>query len=262
MGRSRLIVIGGVVILLVAAGVAAALFLRPASAPGMNVAEARTMIERGDYEAARDALVQIAGREPENGEVQFLLGVAYFNLGQYDEAKAAFEQAMRLDPDRAAAVHHNLGALAYQQGDVETALAEFRQAVELDPDDADSHYQLGATYLVKAFPPGAVTPDADWLAKAVEEFNESLKLAPGKVEALVGLGNVYLLQNEVDKAVEMLEQAVEKAPEMREALFALGRAYALQGETAKAKETLQRFLDTNPPILWKQQAEEILAGLP
>jgi tetratricopeptide (TPR) repeat protein len=99
------------------------------------------------------------------------------------------------------------------------------------------------------------------LAKAQAEFERALEIAPGKAEALVGLGNSYLLANELDQAIETLQDAVDVNPEMPEALFALGRAYALAGQAEEARETLERFLQTDPPAVWAQQAQQLLDQL-
>ncbi len=226
-----------------------------------DLSSIKAQIEAEDYQAAAEELEKVVAENEENAEAYFLLGLSYFNLNQYQDARDAFTQALELDSDRAAAIHHNLGALAYQMGDIETAEAEFKAALETEPDDPDTHYQLGATYLVKALPANSQMPDPAMLAEAQAEFERALELAPGKAEALVGLGNSYLLENRIDEAIETLQEAVEVNPEMPEALFALGRAYALSGQAEEARETLERFLQTNPPEVWAQQAQQLLGQI-
>ncbi len=221
----------------------------------------RTQIQVGNYDSARAALEELLGRDPDDPEAHFQLGLVYFNLGNLQLAEDHFRRALTLDPARAAAVHHNLGVLAYQVGDNETAVAEFQAALEIEPDDADTHYQLGATYLLQAFPLDASAPDSELLFSAESQFARALEIAPGKPEALVGMANVYMLRNDMQQAVSLLEDAVTSAPEMREALFALGRAYAAVGEVDQARTTLQRFLETDPPAMWAQQGEEMLREL-
>ncbi len=223
--------------------------------------EAQSKMDAGEFTAAADMLEQIVAQDQENAEAYFLLGLSYFNLANYEKAQGAFEQTLKLDPERAAAVHHNLGALAYQTGDMNTAIEEFKSALDADPNDSDTHYQLGATYLVLALPTEIQPPDEEKLQQAQAEFEASLALTPGKPEALVGIGNIYLLQNRLPEAIETLEQVVEDNPQMREALFALGRTYATAGDVPQAQATLQRFLDTDPPAVWAQQAQEILTQL-
>jgi len=229
--------------------------------PAASLETAQEQMDAGEFESAKVILEQIVAAEPENAEAYFLLGLTYFNLQMYDQAKDFFDRALTIEPDRAPAVHHNLGVLAYQLGDMETAVEEFQAAMELDPQDADTHYQLGAAYLVMAFPMDALEPDAAYLQQSQTEFEQALTLDSDKPEALVGLANVYMFQNKLPEAIELLETAVEQQPEMREALFALGRAYAVSGQLAKATETLNRFLETEPPEVWAQQAQELLAQL-
>lgn len=261
MGK-RLYAIGLVLTLitLIAAGCTSAAPIggTPTTTSPQNLDLIRMQIEAGDFATAAQGLEGWIAQNSDDAEAHFLLGLAYFNTGNYDKARAAFERTLALDPQRAAAVHHNLGALAYQLGELETAVEEFKVALEADSEDSDTHYQLGATYLVMALPADSLTPDQTMVEQAQAEFETALELSPGKAEALVGMGNVYLLQNQVQDAIKVLEQAVEENPAMPEALFALGRTYAAAGQIEEAKQTLQRFLETNPPAAWAQQAQQLL----
>lgn len=259
------LLLGVAVVLVLGLGLAAGLyFSSPSSEPsssGGSLETAQAQLDAGDFQAARATLEQIVASDAENAEAHFLLGLAHFNLQEYTKAEELFNRSMELDPDRAAAVHHNLGVLAYQLGNMDQAMQEFQTALEIDPSDPDTHYQLGATYLVMAFPMGAVEPDAEFLAQSEAEFERALDLSADKSEALVGLANVYMFQNKISDAIGLLEKAVEKNPDMREALFALGRAYAVSGQMDRARETLQHFLETKPPEVWAQQAQELLDQL-
>lgn len=256
MGKQWRVVV--VVIVLVGAWVAAC--ARPAE-PEVSLEAARAALEAGDFTQARQDLLAYVERHPDDAEAHFLLGVASFNLAAFGDARTAFERSLELDPERAAAVHHNLGVLAYQVGDLEAAVASFEAALASDPTDPDSHYQLGATYLLMAYPLGAMWPDEALLSQGQAQFEQALALQPGKPEAMVGMANVHLLRDELPEAAALLEQVVEAHPGMREALFALGRVYALQGEAARATETLTLFLESGPPEVWAEQARELLTLL-
>lgn len=230
-------------------------------AANLDIEAIKEQMDAGEYTIAQQALEAIIAEDKENSEAYFLLGLSHFKLGEIAPARAAFNRALELDPERAGAVHHNLGSLAYQEGELETAEKELKTALELEPNDPDSHYQLGATYLMMALPLNDAPPNAERIAQAQAKFEECLELAPDKAEALVGLGNSYLLQNNLEGALELLEKAVEKSPQMPEALFTLGRTYAMSGQTEQAQTTLNEFLATNPPATWRQQAEDILNQL-
>jgi tetratricopeptide (TPR) repeat protein len=241
--------------------VTAALLLPGRSPDVADLDAIQAEIDEGRFASAQEQLEAVLASDETNAEAHFKLGLVLFNLGDFQGAEGHFNRSLLLDPDRAAAVHHNLGVLAYQMGDMTTAKAEFEAALTADPDDADTRYQLGAAYLIQAFPMGAVEPDAGLLDRAQAEFERALSIAPQKPEALVGLANVYMLRDDLTAAIDLLEQALDETPDMREALFALGRAYAVVGRTDDARTTLQRFLETEPPAVWAQQAQEILAGL-
>ncbi len=262
--RSRLIL--GILIVLVLAGGVFAVVKLSGKAPvaedqGADLAAIQAEMDAGAYESARAKLEAIIASDETDAEAHFSLGLTLFNLGDYTAARDHFTRSLELDPERAAAVHHNLGVLAYQSGDMATAESEFGLALDADPADADTHYQLGATYLIQAYPMGAVEPDAALLQKAESEFQNSLEIAPNKPEALVGLANIDMLRGEMEAAIERLEQAVAQNPDMREALFALGRSYAAVGRTEDARATLRQFIDTDPPAMWAEQAQQMLVEL-
>ena len=219
-------------------------------------------LDAGNYTQAATLAGQLVAADEDNAAAHFLLGLAHFNLGNFPQAQTAFETALALDPTRAAAVHHNLGALAYQQGDLDTAVSEFQQALAADPNDPDTHYQLGAAYLVMAIPQDPFAPPDDTLlAQAAAEFEAALALAPDSVAPRIGLGNLYLIQNDFAQAIAVLESVIADNPNQLEALFALGQAYAARGDFAAAQETLEHFLSLNPPAVWAEQAHLLLAEL-
>ncbi len=224
--------------------------------------EAKAKMEQGDYEGAFTDLQAIVEANPDDVEAQFQLGMAALRSGHADVAQAAFQKVLELDPTRAAAVHHNLGVLYYQQGQIDEAIAQFEEALAEEPDDPDTHYQLGAAYLVQALPSDPNAPvDTAKVEQAIQEFEHSLAVEPEKAEALVGLGNAYLLEGKTEEAIAKLEEALKAAPEMPEALFTLGQAYAQAGRIDEAKAMLHRFLETDPPDAWAQQAQALLAQL-
>ena len=82
------------------------------------------------------------------------LGYAYLDAGQYDQAVAAFEEALRLRPDEAD-FHRHLGNAYYWQGvedgrhpstQIDQAIAEYEIALRLAPDDALLLTVLGGAY--------------------------------------------------------------------------------------------------------------------
>jgi Flp pilus assembly protein TadD len=72
--------------------------------------EGTEALERGDTETAVRSLELAAERTPDSSEVQNHLGIAYLGAGRRDDALRAFERAVALDCDNAAA-ERNLALL-------------------------------------------------------------------------------------------------------------------------------------------------------
>lgn len=58
-------------------------------------------LENRDWTAAEKMLTQARELEPENPGIWMNLGIAYRGLGRFEEAKAAYEKALELDPSNA-----------------------------------------------------------------------------------------------------------------------------------------------------------------
>ncbi len=258
--KSKRLILGGVVLVLLIGGLVAGLYYSTQSQPDTAPPPKQEATDAPEVES----ISQI-----DDAEEAFSQGLEYFGMGDYDKAEAAFQRALELDSGRAAAVHHNLGVLKYQQAledpnaDIQDAVDEFKAALEEDPDDPDSHYQLGATYLAMAQPTALGQPaNFEVLELARAELEKAMELAPDKAEPLVGMGHYYMTRNELANAIEALEKALELDPDLPEALFALGNAYAAAGKPSEAKEALEKFLDTDPPKVRAEQAEALIKNLP
>lgn len=91
---------------ILAATLCAALFGCSAIEGARLYREGTLALERGDAADAVRALEGAAERAPEASEVQNHLGLAYLASGRRAEALLAFERAIALDCDNAAARHN------------------------------------------------------------------------------------------------------------------------------------------------------------
>lgn len=126
---------------------------------------------------------------------------------RWDEAQAAYGQAVALDDFGAAAeaadCHYQRGqAIQQAGGDPEEAMAEYRRAIELDPQHASAHSALGLLY----YEQGNVTA-------AEAEILEAIRIAPRNAGAYVDLGDIYCREGRVDEAAAMYRQALEVSPD-------------------------------------------------
>jgi Tfp pilus assembly protein PilF len=167
--------------------------------------------------------------------------IAFFNLGTLSmksgrsaEARAAFERALRLEPDHAEA-SNSLGALLAQSGDVEGAIARFRAALKTRPQFADALNNLGYALF-----------QSGQDQAAFELYQEALAIQPDFPEALNNLGIYFGQRGELEQAGSCFERAVAARPTYGEAANNLALVLAARGDLPGAIALLQRYLEREP----------------
>jgi tetratricopeptide (TPR) repeat protein len=93
------------------------------------------------------------------------------------------------------------------------------------------------------------------------EFETALELDDQLAPSYIGLGNVYLLQGDIDSALEMAEQAITLSPNSPEAFFLLGQVHIQLSNIVEARNALEQVLSLNPAPHWRDQAERLLESL-
>ncbi len=95
---------------------------------------------------SREALVQLRWlRDRLGGQADLynLMGIAWKQIGNLDEAIASYRQALEIDPAYYLA-HNNLANALAAQGNVNEAVAHYRRALQIKPDYAPAHRSLDA----------------------------------------------------------------------------------------------------------------------
>lgn len=162
------------------------------------------------------------------------LGSALQARGNYPEAIAPLAQALKLSPDRAAA----LTALAYSYEETDRlADAEqlLRNALALDPAYVRAYRVLGQL-LVKE----------KRYAEANTVFQEALKLAPADDDLHDGLARLLLAEGKMEEGEAELRRALELNPRSFVSHSNLGAALLLRGKIDESVSHLQEALRIRP----------------
>jgi len=109
---------------------------------------------------------QLAEQRPQDAGVQNDLGNLYLLARQPDEAEAAYQRALQLDPKRTSALF-NLGLLEQDKGHLKDAKKLFEQVVAAEPQHAWAHYQIGA-----------IAEAQGRKGEAVDEYSRAFALNP------------------------------------------------------------------------------------
>lgn len=149
-----------------------------------------------------------AQANPDSAQAQFELGNAYVQAGQWDQALAAFQKAIELDPNFQGA-YANLGVVYYQLEKLDLAASQYKKALELDPNDGDVAYNLGALYLQQALLNNNPA-NPDLLNQAIAQLEHARELDPNLAEPYFSLGVAYNALNQKEEAIQAFETFLER----------------------------------------------------
>ena len=165
-------------------------------------------------------------------------GSVYFQRGYLDQAEASFRIALRDDASSAEALY-GIGSVYLDQGKAAEARDSFERALKLRASYpgtmANSWNNLGLL--------AAREGRTD---KAVDDFQEALKLSPDHMIALNNLGSAYRQLKRWDDARQTYERALEINSNDAEANYGLGMVFAQNDDTARAFDALQKALKLRP----------------
>lgn len=131
MNRNTLTAIIGITVVVVF-GYYYSQFMAHESVPGENMYRlANKHIEDGKYEEALKILDEVLAGHPHYKEAHLGRAITLMQMAQPDESRKAFDTAIGLDKDFAAA-YANRGILNDRTGRYEDAVSDYRKAVELN----------------------------------------------------------------------------------------------------------------------------------
>jgi superkiller protein 3 len=161
---------------------------------------------------AAGALRQVVKVAPNSERAYDLLGDTYYSFGQCDKGDKAYEHA---------------------------EIAACRKAVEAYPHDPNAHFNLAIAYSY-----------ADESERAIESFEEAIRLDPNDASTYKAMGYFYIYDvNEPEAALECYQKAVQLDPSDAWAWIDLGDAYTDNHLPSKAIEAYREAirLDPNEP---------------
>ncbi len=171
---------------------------------------------------------------PYREDLWFHIGAAHAAAGKTAEAKAAFDEALRLNPKDARALN-DLGYLLEQAGDAVQAADLYRRALEARADFALARTNLGEL----------LARQGD-LAAAVREYEQAAKDAPGSPEIQYNLARHLADAGRADEALTVYRGVVALNPKDVRAWNNLGLLLTQQGDTAGAEKSYRNALEKAP----------------
>ncbi len=224
------------------------------------------------YDSAATILEEGLLFYPDDAEMHFLLGKAYYHKNNYRGMGEQFAMAESLKTKKAKWMDElnfmrsekwtqlfNQGAEAFNERDFDTALDKFLVCIILDPSNASSFLNIGIAYTAKGQYDDALSyleaglklnpdnPDilrgyADALfyagkqKEALESYNKILEKEPNNVDVLVNVVSIYSNAKDFDQALSYSQKLAAADPAYKDGHFNMGTIY------------LQKIIQTNSAL--------------
>ncbi len=188
----------------------------------------------GDKGQALNLLRKAIKKQGKVGLYHYHLGLVLAADGKLDEAAMAYERALTLRPDLAAAAN-NLGAIRVQQGRAEAALRALRKAVKLQPGLAEANKNLGNALIM-----------AGDLEAAVAAYRTAMGGMPRDIELRNNFAHALMETGDTEQALRLLGETLEAAPDNAAAHNLKGAAFKLMARDQEARAAFKRALELDP----------------
>jgi len=188
---------------------------------------------QGRVEEAAAAFERAVKIQPESPEALDNLGEALTRLGKDDEAITHLLAATRIRPDFVKG-HIDLGSAFMRAGRVDQAAAQFHEALRLDPACSEAEYRLAGTLMMEGRSQEAMLH----FKKALLALVETVRRKPDDADSHYNLGEVYGMMGRTNEAVTEFAAVVRLRPDDPEGHFNFG--VALIGEK-RLQDASQEF---------------------
>ncbi|HTM22918.1 MAG TPA: tetratricopeptide repeat protein, partial [Kofleriaceae bacterium] len=203
----------------------------------LQIGQARELLGGGHPQEAAELLEAMLHERPDHGVALSLLGAARLELGQLDEARAAFGRALSSGDDLPEAfIGHGEATLAL--GDAAAAVDSFKAALRGAGGD---RAMLHAAYRGLGMAWRALGD----LDKAVRELRKAVAEQPQDPIALAALGEALVEDRDLsdDEAARLLERALEAGDAPPAAALALGKIALRERRAGDARNRFVQALE-------------------
>jgi len=195
------------------------------------------------YSERKDSVrlqAETAGRRavelaPGSAQAQASLAVALSLGGRKEEAQAAFEKAIRLDPTLFEAWYY-YARQAFASGDLPKARSLYEEAMRVRPEDFYSPLLIAQVYQELGRPEDARAARE----RGVALVEKRIDLHPDDARALYMGANGLVAIGQKDKGLEWARRARRIDPDDPMLLYNLGCIHALAGDVEEAIDCLER----------------------
>lgn len=237
-----------------------------------TVTTAQALLKKGDAAAAVGLLQTALQKNPNDTNVRFWIGKAFYAQGNYQktiETLSVIADKLPKDSSEQNQSVQMLGLSYYVSGRLAAAIPYFEKIIERLPENGEVAYALGVSYIqtrepeksratfAKLFKVSTNSAPAYLLNAKMHvrqqfeetaeiELRKALELDPKIPEARFVLGELAIYRAEIDKGIEFLKQEIALNPANAMAYYRLGEGLSRQLKWDEAVPPLQKSIWLNP----------------
>ncbi|MBM3802872.1 MAG: tetratricopeptide repeat protein [Acidimicrobiia bacterium] len=230
------------------------------------------LLKLKDYAPAAAALQRAAELEPDHRETRLQLGTALLRLGRQEEAAQHLKIADQIQNTKDAHTFRQLGLAALNRGDFSEAEAEFQKALRLIPNSSEPQTDLALAYYAR----GDVGRSADHFRMALKQnpsnvkalnglgavldssgkgeearrcFEQAVRLEPENWDAVYNLARTLLRMNQLGEAAAHFEKLLSRQSRHPEAHYLYGVLFEKRQLLDEAVAQYRQAV-TQDPKMW------------
>jgi tetratricopeptide (TPR) repeat protein len=160
----------------------------------------------GDFPQAIASFNAAIRLDPNDAQAYDIRGNAWDEMGSFESALADYDEAIRIDPNSPAAFHDR-AIMWRHKGELEKALIDLDRAIRFSFSDAGMYCNRGLVWYENGH-----------RDRAIADFNQAIKLDPSSAAACIKRGLILHPNSEFKLAFASVNQAIRVDPSIFDAL--------------------------------------------
>jgi tetratricopeptide (TPR) repeat protein len=154
----------------------------------------------GDFQQAIASLDEAIRLDPNNAQAYDIRANAWDEMGIFERALADYDEAIRIDPNNPV-LFHDRGIMWQHKGEFDRALVDLDRAIRFSFSDATIYCERGLVWYEKGHPD-----------RAMADFSQAMKLDPDLASTCINRGMIVHHSTEFDVVLDFGDNAIRVDP--------------------------------------------------
>ncbi|HBA82495.1 MAG TPA: hypothetical protein DCZ95_00230 [Verrucomicrobia bacterium] len=203
------------------------------------------LLQQKRNQEAIDTIETLTKRKPDSKKALLWLALIYRATGQQEKVEQLYTQFIRRFPKDSTG-YVELAALYSSQGQDQKAIDLLEKAARNVSEPLDVLRALGSIYLQRSITQGRPDEERKNRQAAIRIFERLTHDYPDDIAVLYQLGDLYILDQQLEKAIECFEKIETRYPNNLQVKQKLALSFVASGNKEKAIEQLEQIAAKRP----------------